>query len=77
MLTMSIFQLTGVSNDKVRKAVRWDMAAFRYQPTVQPLPKLRAWVAELERLLDINEGKRRRTTGCRGADVRALAGIAL
>ena len=49
-----------LSRNTVRKAIRGDVAAFRYKRTVQPLPKLGPWVAELERLLEANEGKRRR-----------------
>ena len=49
-----------LSRNTVRKAIRGDVAAFGYERTVQPLPKLGPWVAELERLLEANEGKRRR-----------------
>ena len=49
-----------LSRNTVRKAIRGDVAAFRYKRTVQPLPKLGPWVAERERLLEANEGKRRR-----------------
>ena len=49
-----------LSRNTVRKAIRGDVGAFRYKRTVQPLPKLGPWVAELERLLEANEGKRRR-----------------
>ena len=40
-----------LSRNTVRKAIRGDVGAFRYKRTVQPLPKLGPWVAELERLL--------------------------
>ena len=40
--------------------IRGDVASFRYERSVQPLPKLGPWVGELERLLESNEGKRRR-----------------
>ena len=49
-----------LSRNTVRKAIRGDVAAFSYERSVQPLPKLGPWVAELERLLESNRGKRRR-----------------
>ena len=49
-----------LSRNTVRKAIRGDVAAFGYERTVQPLPKLGPWVGELERLVEANEGKRRR-----------------
>ena len=49
-----------LSRNTVRKAIRGDVAAFGYERTVQPLPKLGPWVGELERLMEANEGKRRR-----------------
>ena len=44
----------------VRKAIRGDVAAFGYERSVQPLPKLGPWIGELEGLLESNQGKRRR-----------------
>ena len=49
-----------LSRNTVRKAIRGDVVAFGYERTVQPLPKLGPWVGELERVLEANEGKRRR-----------------
>ena len=49
-----------LSRKTIRKAIRGDVTSFRYERTVQPLPKLGPWVGELERLLEANEGKRRR-----------------
>ena len=49
-----------LSRNTVRKAIRGDVAAFGYQRSVQPLPKLGPWVGKLEDLLEANERKRRR-----------------
>ena len=49
-----------LSRNTIRKAIRGHVTSFRYERTVQPLPKLGPWVGELERLLEANEGKRRR-----------------
>ena len=49
-----------LSRNTVRKAIRGDVAAFGYERSVQPLPKLGPWIGELEGLLESNQGKRRR-----------------
>ena len=49
-----------LSRNTVRKAIRGDVAAFGYERSVQPLPKLGPWTGELEGLLEANRGKRRR-----------------
>ena len=49
-----------LSRNTVRKAIRGDVAAFGYQRSVQPLPKLGPWVGKLEDLLEANERKRQR-----------------
>ena len=49
-----------LSRNTVRKVVRSDETSFRYERSVQPLPKLGPWVEELDRLLEANEDKRRR-----------------
>ena len=49
-----------LSRNTVRKVVRSDETSLRYERSVQPLPKLRAWVGELDRLLKANEDKSRR-----------------
>ena len=41
-----------LSRNTVRKAIRGDVAAFGYQRSVQPLPKLGPWVGKLEELLE-------------------------
>ena len=48
-----------LSRNTVRKVVRSDETSFRYERSVQPLPKLGPWVGELDRLLAANEDKRR------------------
>ena len=49
-----------VSRKTVRKAIEAEGGKFSYDRTVQPMPKLGAHVAELERLLAENERKPRR-----------------
>lgn len=49
-----------VSRKTVRKAIEVEDGKFSYDRTVQPMPKLGAHVAELERLLAENERKPRR-----------------
>ena len=46
-----------VSRNTVRKVIRSEATAFSYDRRVQPMPKLGAWRAELERLLEVNEAK--------------------
>ncbi len=50
----------GVSRNTVRKVLRSGETAFSYERSVQPLPKLGPWAADLERLLEANERKARR-----------------
>ena len=49
-----------LSRNTIRKAVREDVTSFRYERSVQPLPKLGPWVEALEQRLRGNEGKGRR-----------------
>ncbi len=49
-----------VSRKTVRKAIEAEDGEFSYERATQPMPKLGAHVAELERLLAENEGKPRR-----------------
>jgi transposase len=46
-----------VSRKVVRKVLRSGATEFSYQRAVQPRPKLGAWLAELTRLLKVNEGR--------------------
>lgn len=55
-----IARALGVSRNTVRKVVRSGQTGFSYERAVQPLPKLGAWTANLDRLLEVNEGKARR-----------------
>src|SRR3546814_16098053 len=55
-----IARALGVSRNTVRKVVRSGQTGFSYERAVQPLPKLGAWTADLDRLLEVNEGKSRR-----------------
>ncbi len=50
----------GVSRNTVRKVLRSGETAFSYERSVQPLPKLGPWAADLDRLLETNERKSRR-----------------
>ena len=50
----------GVSRNTVRKVLRSGETASAYERSVQPLPKLGPWSADLERLLEANEPKARR-----------------
>ena len=50
----------GVSRNTVRKVLRSGETAFAYERSVQPLPKLGPWSADLERLLEANDRKARR-----------------
>ena len=47
----------GVSRKVVRKVIRSQATEFRYERETQPLPKMGAWSAELDRLLAGNESK--------------------
>jgi len=49
-----------VSRNTVRKVVRSGATSFAYEREVQPLPKLGAWRAALDRILSENEGKQQR-----------------
>lgn len=49
-----------LSRDTVRKILRSDETAFDYERVVQPMPKLGAWLGDLDRLLSENEKKARR-----------------
>ena len=49
-----------VSRKTVRKAIEAEDGAFSYERGVQPMPRLGAHIAELERLLEENERKPRR-----------------
>ena len=50
----------GVSRNTVRKVIRSGETSFAYERSVQPLPKLGPWAADLERLLEANDRKARR-----------------
>ena len=47
----------GLSRKVVRKVLRSGATEFRYERTRQPMPKLGAWQAELDRLLEENAGR--------------------
>jgi len=49
-----------LSKKVVRKVIRTGITAFTYTRTVQPRPKLGAWLEELSRLLAINAARGRR-----------------
>jgi len=49
-----------VSRNTVRKVLRSGATSFEYEREVQPLPKLGAWRAALDRILSENEGKQQR-----------------
>ena len=46
-----------LSRRTVRKAIRAEATEFRYERSVQPMPKLGAWRAQLDELLSANEAK--------------------
>ena len=48
------------SRTAVRRAIRSEATEFRYERSVQPMPKLGAWRKQLDELLAANEGKPRR-----------------
>jgi transposase len=48
------------SRKAVRKAIRSEATEFRYERSVQPMPKLGAWRERLDELLTANEAKPRR-----------------
>ena len=47
----------GLSRKVVRKVLRSGATEFRYERTRQPAPKLGAWQAELDRLLEENAAR--------------------
>jgi len=49
-----------LSRRAVRKAIRSEATEYRYERSVQPMPKLGAWRKQLDELLSTNEGKPRR-----------------
>ena len=49
-----------ISRNTVRRVLRSGEASFSYERGVQPRPKLGAWTAELDRLLEENEARPRR-----------------
>jgi len=49
-----------VTRNTVRKIIRSDEAAFVYERSVQPQPKIGAWREELDRILARNAGRPRR-----------------
>ena len=55
-----IVRSLGVSRNTVRKVLRSGEAAFAYERTEQPLPKLGPWASDLDGLLAANAGKARR-----------------
>src|SRR6186997_2104140 len=46
-----------VSRKVVRKVLRSEATEFRYERELQPMPRLGAWRAELDRLLTTNEAR--------------------
>jgi hypothetical protein len=46
-----------ISRKAVRKAIRSEATEFRYERSVQPMPKLGAWREQLDGLLAANDGK--------------------
>jgi transposase len=46
-----------VSRKVVRKAIRSEATEFRYERSIQPMPKLGAWREQLDALLAANDGK--------------------
>ena len=48
------------SRTAVRRAIRAEATEFRYERSVQPMPKLGAWRKQLDDLLAANEAKARR-----------------
>jgi hypothetical protein len=48
------------SRTAVRRAIRAEATEFRYERSVQPMPKLGAWREQLDELLAANEAKPRR-----------------
>jgi hypothetical protein len=57
---MKIARRPHVSRKTVRKAIEAEDGAFSYEREVQPMPRLGAHIADLERLLEENERKPRR-----------------
>ena len=49
-----------LSRRTVRKAIRCETTEYRYERSVQPMPKLGAWRKQLDDLLAANEAKARR-----------------
>ena len=47
------------SRTAVRRAIRSEATEFRYERSVQPMPKLGAWRKQLDELLAANEAKPR------------------
>jgi transposase len=46
-----------ISRKVVRKAIRTEATEFRYERSVQPMPKLGGWLEQLDEILVANEGK--------------------
>ena len=46
-----------LSKKVVRKVIRTGITEFTYTRTVQPRPKLGAWLGELDRLLEVNAAR--------------------
>ncbi|MBD3765533.1 MAG: hypothetical protein IE927_12600 [Rhodobacterales bacterium] len=53
----TICRALNLSKKVVRKVVRSGATEFSYKRTVQPRPKLGAWLAELDRLLATNAAR--------------------
>ncbi len=64
-----------LSRNTVRRVVRSDETSFRYERSIQPLPKFGAWTGELEQLLEANEGKSRRDRLSLARIYEELAGL--
>lgn len=66
-----------LSKNVVRKVIRTGITEFTYTRTVQPRPKLGAWLGELNRLLGVKAARanRERQSLCRGANFRTKSGF--
>jgi AraC-like DNA-binding protein len=55
-----ISQDLGISRNSVRKILRFGDTSFRYERPETPMPKLDAFVAWLEAMLEVNEKRAKR-----------------
>lgn len=59
-----------LSKKVVRKVIRTGITEFTYTRTVQPRPKLGAWLGELNRLLEVNAARSSRERQSLTQDLR-------